>query len=149
MALTSRPLNVKDHPALINLWVKSWQQALPQIDFEARREWFTVYLPKLEEQGFKLLGAFDQNQPLLGFVAIHPQTHILDQIAVSIKAKGQNIGAELIKSAKLISPQKIILTVNTDNSRAIAFYKKHGFVESGVKSANITSGLNCMEMQWC
>ncbi len=121
---------------------------MPQINFEQRRNWFAAYLSKLEQQHFQLLGAFNQFNTLLGFIAINPETHILDQIAVTIEAKGQNTAAELIEAAKQISPVKITLDVNTDNPRAIAFYKKHGFEHTGTTRVNSLSNLKCTEMQW-
>jgi putative acetyltransferase len=135
------------YPNITNLWVESWKDALPQIDFEQRRAWFEAYLPQLKAQGYKLIGAFN-NQQLLGFIAINPQTHMLDQIAVSVEAKGQNVGASLIKAAKRISPLKIILNVNIDNPRAISFYEKHEFEKTGVNGANQLSGLEFIEMKW-
>jgi putative acetyltransferase len=141
------PVLCKHYPALTNLWVESWQHALPQIDFEQRRTWFEAYLPELKAQGFELIGAFN-NQQILGFIAINSQTHILDQITVSVAAKGQNIGAQLIDAARRVSPTKIILNVNIDNPRAIHFYKKNGFIKTGVTGKNTLSGLEFIEMQW-
>jgi putative acetyltransferase len=145
--LEIRPLHPDDYPALTNLWVESWQQALPQIDFEQRRAWFEAYLPELKAQGFELIGAFN-NQQILGFIAINSKTSILDQITVSVATKGQNIGAQLIDAAKRVSPTKIILNVNIDNPRAIHFYKKNEFIKTGVTGKNTLSGLEFIEMQW-
>ncbi len=146
--LNIRPLLLTHHPALTDLWVKSWQETLPDIDFEQRRGWFFAYLPELITKGFELHGVFNQTDALLGFIAINPKTHILDQIAVSVEAKGQNIAAELIETAKRISPQKILLNVNLDNPRAIGFYEKHGFKKTDVNGTNPLSGLEFIEMQW-
>ena len=32
------------HPALADLWVAAWTRAMPQIDFEARRDWMRARL---------------------------------------------------------------------------------------------------------
>lgn len=135
-------------PALADLWIKSWQNTLPQIDFEQRRDWFLAYLPELKTKGFEIHGAFNQADALLGFVAINPQTHILDQIAVSIEAKGQNIAYELIETAKQLSPIKITLNVNIENPRAIRFYEKNGFKQTGENGINSLSSLEYIEMKW-
>ncbi|MDU2928262.1 MAG: GNAT family N-acetyltransferase, partial [Bradyrhizobium sp.] len=45
------------------------------------------------------------------------------------------------------SPGGITLLVNTDNARAIRFYKRSGFVEAGA-DVNPTSGRPVLRMAW-
>ena len=66
---------------------------------------------------------------------------------VAPAAWGSGIAAALIAEAKLVSPQRLELHVNADNSRAIAFYRKHGFVDVG-EDINPHSGRPVTRMRW-
>ena len=40
--ITITPLGEALIPQLVDLWVAAWTQAMPQIDFEARRPWLVA-----------------------------------------------------------------------------------------------------------
>ena len=61
-------------------------------------------------------------------------------------AKGGE-GNALVDEAKRLSPDGITLLVNTDNSRAIRFYERNGFVRDGA-DVNPTSGRPVLRMKW-
>ena len=46
------PVNAALMPALADLWVAAWTQAMPQIDFEARRPWLKAHLEALHQQAY-------------------------------------------------------------------------------------------------
>ncbi|MDU6320162.1 GNAT family N-acetyltransferase, partial [Bradyrhizobium sp.] len=57
------------------------------------------------------------------------------------------LATRLVEAAKARSPGGITLLVNTDNARAIRFYKRSGFVEAGA-DVNPTSGRPVLRMAW-
>ena len=142
------PFTRVDLPALLDLWVAAWTQAMPGIDFEARRMWFVGHLDGLHAQGFSTLCAYDANRALLGFVTLNVTSGELDQIAVLPRAAGQGVGHALLEQARMWSPAIITLTVNQDNARACAFYAREGFVVTG-EGINSLSGLKTWRMEWC
>ena len=130
-----RPREERDLASLASLWVASWQEAMPEIDFSARQAWFLEHLATLEAAGAKTICAFDSAAQLSGFVNVDPATSYLDQLAVAPQAKGQGVAHLLLEAARKISPLGLILEVNQDNPRALRFYEKEGFVR-------IEEGLN-------
>lgn len=137
-----------DWPALLDLWVAAWRATYPDIDFEARRGWLTRQIAKLEAEGAVTLCLFpDEATALAGFVVIHPQTGWLDQICVSPACKGAGYGDRLMAAARAASPGVVRLDVNADNSRAIRFYERGGFMQIG-RGANTLSGRATIMMEW-
>ena len=50
-----RSMRAEDMPALLDLWVESWQAAYPSIDFRARRGWADSRLAELQRDGARIL----------------------------------------------------------------------------------------------
>src|ERR1044071_10425064 len=91
-AMTSFALHdfVPGHlPELVDLWVASWQQAMPAIDFEARRSWMVEHLAALRLAGAEIVCAFDDRGAMAGFVTIDRRSGELDQLAVAPRCWGQ------------------------------------------------------------
>jgi putative acetyltransferase len=84
---------------------------------------------------------------IIGFVTVDPSTFDLDQIVVAPETWGMGVATALMAEAKRISPAGLDLHVNTDNTRAIGFYEKHGFVISG-EAINWRSGAPVHKMSW-
>jgi putative acetyltransferase len=129
------------------MWVASWSQAMPEIDFEARRGTFTQILADLSADGYRLLGRYDNQDALLGFIAIKAETGHLDQICVAPELKGSGIGLELLDAAKSMVAGVLTLTVNQANPRAIRFYERTGFVRTS-DGVNPRSGLPVFHYRW-
>jgi putative acetyltransferase len=142
-----RSLTDADFPSLADLWVASWQEAMPGIDFEARRGWLLDHLRDLLKAGSATICAFDGSNRLLGFVTIDPATGYLDQLAVAPSAKGKGTAGLLLNEARRLSPAGIILEVNKENPRAIAFYEREGFVKIA-EGTNVLSGLKTLRLRW-
>jgi putative acetyltransferase len=140
-------LSDADFPSLADLWVESWREAMPGIDFEARRKWLLDQLRDLLEGGSATICAFNGSNRLLGFVTIDPATGYLDQLAVAPSAKGKGTAGLLLNEARRLSPAGIILEVNKDNPRAIAFYEREGFVKVA-EGTNTLSGLKTWRLRW-
>jgi putative acetyltransferase len=141
-----RPYAAADEEVAIELWRRSWQHAYPDIDFSARLSWWrerwrTELVPSASITLAERAGA------VAGFVTIDPRTGYLDQIVVAPEAWGGKIAEALLAEARRICPQKIELHVNTDNTRAIRFYEKHGFAVTG-ESTNPLSGRPVFAMRW-
>ena len=141
-----RRLKNADLPGLAKLWLASWQEAMPAIDFSARFQWFLAHLRTLEEKGFVTVCAIDGSDSIIGFVSIDPATAYLDQLAVAPAAKGSGVARILLDAARRISPQGIVLDVNEDNGRALAFYKREGF-EKIAEGVNPLSGLKTVRLR--
>lgn len=136
----------RDWPAMLNLWVASWRATYPEIDFDARRDWLLKHVCALESVGAVTLCLFSDDA-IAGFVVINPTTGWLDQICVSPAHFGAGIGDSLLSAARAASPHFIRLDVNADNDRAIRFYERRGFVQTG-RGANTLSGRETIVMEW-
>jgi putative acetyltransferase len=137
-----------DMPELVELWVQSWKTAMPGIDFEARRGWFADYLIGLRDDGTDIICAFSPHTGrMLGFVTSHPVTRYMEQLAVAEDMRGQGVAKALLEQAQRIARESLSLHVNTQNTRAVRFYEKHGF-KRGAESISPRSGLPLMEMMW-
>lgn len=137
-----------DWPALLDLWVGAWRATYPEIDFDARRDWLTRQIEKLEAAGAATLCLLAGEPPALaGFVIIHPKTGWLDQICVGVANKGDGSAEKLMAAARAFSPGVVRLDVNADNMRAIRFYERGGFAQIG-RGANTLSGRPTIMMEW-
>jgi putative acetyltransferase len=141
-----RRLKNADLSSLAKLWLASWQEAMPAIDFSVRLQWFLAHLRTLEAKGFITVCAIDGSDSVIGFVSIDPSTAYLDQLAVAPAAKGSGVARILLDEARRISPQGIVLDVNEDNDRALAFYKREGF-EKIAEGVNPLSGLKTVRLR--
>ena len=145
------PFVPADLTAVSDLWVATWAKAMPDIDFEARRPWFHGHLEALQAGGAQVLVARSDADTgglnVAGFVAIHPRTRYLDQLAVAPAFWGSGAAAALMAAARERSPEGIDLDVNQDNPRAVAFYQRYGF-KIAAAATNPTSGRAIWRMEW-
>ena len=139
--LQIRVIRRDDHPALIELWVASWRETMPTIDFEARREWIARFLA---ERAHHTLVA-DEAGALRGFASV--EARLLHQLVVAPDAKGSGISQALMDTVKANATAGLDLEVNQENARAIRFYERHGFVCIG-EGANPISGRSTFHMSW-
>ena len=140
-----RPYRVEDEDAAIALWLATWQQAFPAIDFAARVPWWrerwrNELVPKADIIVAEAAGV------IAGFVTIDA-TGYLDQLVVDPRHWGSELGGTLVDEAKRRSPVRITLLVNKDNARAIRFYQRNGFAHAG-EDVNPTSGKPVLRMEW-
>jgi putative acetyltransferase len=140
-----RPYREDDEDAAIALWLKTWQQAYPDIDFNARVAWWRERWRGELVPNANIVVA-EQDNALVGFVTIDRNGY-LDQLVVGPDHWGSQLGNALVGEAKRLSPDHISLLVNTDNARAIRFYERNGFVHAG-GDVNPTSGRPVLRMEW-
>ena len=144
-AFELRPYRAADEDAAIALWLETWRQAYPDIDFAARVPWWRErWRNELVPKAAIIVA--EQVRELIGFVTIDLKGY-LDQLVVSPKQWGSELGNMLVGEAKRLSPDGITLLVNTDNIRAIRFYERNGFVHAG-EDVNPTSGRPVLRMEW-
>jgi putative acetyltransferase len=131
---------------MLDVWVAAWQAAYPAIDFQARRGWTADRIAELERTGSRSLIAVRSDR-IVGAVVINPQTGYLDQIVVATQHQGGGVADALLAEARRLSPAGLDLHVNQDNTRAIRFYEKNGFVRVG-DDVNPRSGAPIYNMSW-
>lgn len=136
----------EDLPRLADLWVASWLEAMPEIDFSARRSWFCDHLLSLEAAGAVTICALDGSSRIIGFATVDPATAYLDQIAVAPEAKGSGAAANLLNEARRLSPSGLELDVNQENLRALRFYEREGF-QKIAEGVNPRSGLKTWRLR--
>lgn len=144
-SFTLRPYSADDEDAAIDLWYRTWQQAYPSIDFAQRLEgwrarWRNELMP------IARIVVAEKEGAMTGFVTIDSSGY-LDQLVVAPQAWGTDLGNALIAEAKTMSPNGITLLVNTDNTRAIRFYERNGFVHTH-DDVNPVSGRKVYGMAW-
>ncbi len=135
----------EDEDAAIALWLKTWQQAYPSIDFAARVPWWRKRWRGELVPNAAIVVAEEAGE-LAGFVTIDAKNY-LDQLVVAPDRWGSELANLLVNEAKRLSPDRITLLVNTDNMRAIRFYERNGFVQAG-EDVNPTSGRPVLRMEW-
>jgi putative acetyltransferase len=136
-----------DCASLADLWMASWREAMPDVDFAARQPWFLDHLQALEADGAITICGFDGLDRLLGFVTFDPAKAYLDQLAVAPEAKGTGAAKLLLGEARRLSPNGLVLDVNQDNARALAFYQREGFAKTA-EGVNPRSGLKTWRLHW-
>jgi putative acetyltransferase len=140
-----RPYTPADEAATIELWRQSWQNAYPLIDFAARLTWFTQHwCTELVPHTRVIIAEVEGH--IAGFVTVDAAGYV-DQFVVAPQLWGHGIAKALLVDAKRLSPSFLSLHVNVDNSRAIAFYRKHGFAVAG-EGINPRSGAAVYRMCW-
>jgi putative acetyltransferase len=137
---------VADLPEIADLWVESWNAAMPHIEFEERRAWFVDRMAEHDAAGARTLVAL-VNGDIAGFVVVDPATGYLDQLAVAPMQQRRGVAATLVSGARRVSPAMLELHVNQDNLPAVEFYKSQGFSIVSV-DVNQRSGAPVFRMIW-
>ena len=145
-AIKLRPYQAADEDAAIDLWLRSWQAAYPDLDFTSRLDWWRARWRNELAPAAAIIVAETQ-AGIMGFVTVDPRNGYLDQLVVAPQAWGSGLAATLMIKAKALAPAGLELHVNQDNARASRFYAKQGFtiVTEGV---NPESGRPTFLMRW-
>lgn len=144
--LRMRPYQPEDFDDTVDLWMRAWQAAMPEIAFARRLEWWrgrwqNDLVPN------NVITIADVGDHPEGFVVIDPKSGWLDQLAVEPVLWGHGIGRKLLDEAKRVSPGGIRLDVNQTNERAIRLYEHAGFARAG-SGVNRHSGAATYLYEW-
>jgi putative acetyltransferase len=139
-----RPYRADDEDASIALWLETWRQAYPSINFDARVDWWRARW-RTELVPVAQIVVAENDGALVGFVTIDAAGY-LDQLVVSPAQWGSPVSRLLVDEAKRLSPDGVTLKVNADNFRAIRFYERNGFANTG-EEVN-SSGRAVLLMAW-
>jgi GNAT superfamily N-acetyltransferase len=93
-----RPYRAEDEDAAIALWLRTWQQAYPSIDFAARVPWWRERWTNELVAKASIIVA-EQIGELIGFVTIDATGH-LDQLVVAPEHWGSDVARLLVDEAK-------------------------------------------------
>jgi len=143
---TLRPCTPSDEDAAIELWRRTWAQHYPHIDFAKRVAWWRERW-RNELVPTATISVAEAADHIVGFVTVDPRTGYLDQIVVAPEVWGSEVANLLMAEARRISPNGLDLKVNADNTRAIRFYEKQGFIDAGA-TVNEISGAPVRLMRW-
>lgn len=127
MSLVVRSMRDDEIEVCADLWVETWADTYPAIDFNARRAWFVSRFKDYVAGRVKAEVICDAQGRILGLVSVDPESGHVDQFAVAKVARGSDVARQLMNHAKAIAPGFLHLDVNTDNHRAIRFYEREGF----------------------
>ncbi len=136
-----RGMRADDIAPLADLWVSSWQEAMPAIDFSGRWAWISAVLANPANTTL----VFEREGSALGFAVL--EGALLHQLVVACAAKGCGVATSLVAAAKARAADTLILEVNQDNPRAVRFYLREGFRRTG-EGRNAGSGLATWHMRW-
>lgn len=140
-AAAIRAMRAEELASLADLWVASWQEAMPAIDFGTRWAWISAVLADPANTTMVV----ERAGTPLGFAVV--QGALLHQLVVSQAAKGSGAAAALVDAAKAQASGGLVLEVNQDNPRAVRFYLREGFRQTG-EGRNGGSGLPTWHMRW-
>ncbi len=141
-----RRYDARDEDTANALWLRTWQATYPQIDFAERLDWWRQRW-RAELVPICEITIAEADSEMIGFVTVDPKTGYLDQLVVAPARWRSGVGAALVDEAKRVSPLGLDLDVNTDNVRAIGFYRRQGFSIAGA-GVNSISGKPVHRMSW-
>jgi putative acetyltransferase len=141
-----RPYRADDLEPTIVLWRRSWRAAVPDVDFDARLDWWRKRWTEELVPSNTIIVA-ERAGVIVGFVVIDPESGWLDQIVVDPDRWRTGIARNLIEAAKGICPDGIRLDVNQTNERALRFYERIGFVCTG-SGVNVNSRAPTFLYEW-
>ena len=136
-----RAYEAEDFAAVAAMWVEAWSATGLKVDFAARRPWLEAHLTSLAAAGVDVAVAMDEDGRCGGLMTIDRRSGELDQLCVAVAAQGGGLAKALLEEAKRRTGAEICLSVNADNGRALAFYKREGFqiVGDGVSAAGLAT----------
>lgn len=139
--LAIRAMRTDELGPLADLWVASWQEEMPSIDFDSRWAWISAVLA----DPANTVLVVDRGGTALGFAIV--EGALLHQLVVAPLAKGSGAATTLVAAAKARTPRGLMLEVNQGNPRAVRFYLREDFRRTG-EGRNTSSGLATWHMRW-
>jgi GNAT superfamily N-acetyltransferase len=125
MTPTIRPFCRQDADRLATLWHASWRSTGVQASTRFTAADLRQRIDQELSAGWLVLVA-EHEGALLGFMALKPADHCLDQLFIAPHAKRRGIGKSLFSHAKTAMPKGFWLRAAADNKAARAFYESVG-----------------------
>lgn len=160
-----RLLDSSDLTTLIPFMKQTWQQAYPEFYAEEPQIVNSVFAfdktqAELNDAKTLFVGAF-MDHKLVGFAKLflRQESSFLDKIYVENTLQRQGIGKQLLMLCYRQAIEKGIfsmgLEVEDNNEKAIAFYKKNGFLNNPIKRLYPSTGsklyydyiMTCMDLR--
>ena len=97
---------------------------------------FASFVSEAKRKEGLVLAVIDEQENLFGFLTATciPETADLTNVAVAPEHRRKGIAGMLISALKeYVGKSSIFLEVRESNAPAIAFYRKHGFLQVGVR----------------
>ncbi|WP_281232568.1 GNAT family N-acetyltransferase [Flavobacterium gelatinilyticum] len=69
------------------------------------------------------------NDTIVGFISVWMPNNFIHHLYIDNQYQGQNIGTELLKAVIQITQFPITLKCLQNNKKAVAFYRRKGFIE--------------------
>lgn len=114
----------KDYPVLKKLFLKERTRTFTWLDTSE----FQLDDFEKHTQGEYILTALINDIPV-GFISIWMPTHFIHHLYVAEEHQGKKIGTALLKAALVVTKSAVTLKCLENNTKAVAFYKRKGFIE--------------------
>ncbi|MTH15486.1 GNAT family N-acetyltransferase [Flavobacterium sp. LC2016-01] len=122
--MTITEIRNKDYEPLRNLFLNERQRTFSWLDpSEFQLDDFEKHI-----QGETVLVALENDIPI-GFISIWMPNNFIHHLYIDQEHQGKNIGTELLKAAIKKTKFPVTLKCLEQNSKAVDFYKRKGFVE--------------------
>jgi len=126
-----------DHWDVADLWAPHWGPDLPPLSFHARHDWLFEHIENLHQAGARTICAINgRTGGVAGFVTFDPAGRLF-QIVVASTARGSGAAAMLLAEARRLSPRGLRVSVPAANARALRFFTREGFCETGREGASL------------
>lgn len=101
----------------------------------------------ITNEQYEVIAYFDEQ--ILGYAVIYHNYDSYELFKIGVKKDSQHkgIGNELMKYIQS-KTKKILLEVSSQNEVAIDFYKKHNFVQNGLRKNYYGQGNDGILMEW-
>jgi len=119
--ITIREARLEDAPACTKILRDGWKRAFPR---QRRKVDVRTFLE--ETEGETVLIA-ERRGRVIGFAAIYTAENFLHHLYVEPRSHRKGVGGMLLTAVRERALAPISLKTQTENTRARAFYAKHGF----------------------
>ncbi len=122
-----RPARGDEYDAVARVWFDSFDSTGCRRDYDVPYESLRARIPQEIKNGWQLY-VTDMDGEVAAMLAIKPAENYLDQLFVAPAFQGKGIGSQLLKFTRTKMPDEIWLRTDANNTNAIAWYEREGFV---------------------
>jgi ribosomal protein S18 acetylase RimI-like enzyme len=125
-----RPALPNDYDVLANIWLESWYSTGLKSVFDPGLDMLRKRIPEEVAKGWNLYAAEEEDE-ILGMLALHPDDFYLDQLWVAPDHQGRGVGRALLAFTREQFPHEIWLRCVVENATAWRWYEREGFQFEG------------------